>query len=468
MSKSATIEVIGNCKTNTTQKSQHCATVEYSHLWSYAQEAALIAVSDWSAADGAYKLITDPERRAKRIAAHYAQLYFDSSKKSNDKVQFYWVALAAFVVKDIVEAYRFAREEVLQDQWKDTGSAARNSLASEIGSQALSSDSAYQHVLRTYAALAKGNLWLFMDIYPWYWFFLEYGISEDGTTNCDRLNAAIGERSFSTFQRESKAAVEALPFGPNWMDRLSDHLEKDPVYMEAVKQAKPAVYAHREDGLGQAVSAERNAHNYAKSHAKDFDKGYRTPPGQYWQKFPRAYSVMTAEHQELGRLCSNGSVAEVEKAREFGCTSEVRAAYQVLIDQAKTSKSRTKQLEELTVIASHEQKNVLQPLIYDDAKLKETMDMNHRFSRMTGGWISPQFKVIYRSASRNDDPDYEAVFDPPAGIANRFSAHPKSLPNVQDRMEFVKMIARKFDGLMATKRPQLEQYLREIARWRGA
>ncbi|MGZ8289574.1 MAG: DUF2515 family protein [Telluria sp.] len=44
-------------------------------------------------------MIADPERRAKRIAGHYAALYFDSAKKSNKKVQFYWPALAAFVVK---------------------------------------------------------------------------------------------------------------------------------------------------------------------------------------------------------------------------------------------------------------------------------------------------------------------------------------------------------------------------------
>jgi len=169
--KGVSIEVLGTCMTNTTADSQHDAKVEYRHLWSYAQQAALIAVSDNNTQDGCYHLITDPERRAKRIAAHYAFLYFESARKSKGKVQFYWPALAAFVVKDIVEAYRFTREEVLQRQWKDLASVARNSSVADLGSLVMTSDSPYQHALRTYAALAKGNLWLFMDIYPWLWFF---------------------------------------------------------------------------------------------------------------------------------------------------------------------------------------------------------------------------------------------------------------------------------------------------------
>lgn len=92
-----------------------------------------------------------------------AWLYFQSAKKSNNKVQFYWPALAAFVVKDIVEAYRFTREDVLHREWKDVASAFRNSVMADIGSLVMTNDSPYQHALRTYSALAKGNLWLFME-----------------------------------------------------------------------------------------------------------------------------------------------------------------------------------------------------------------------------------------------------------------------------------------------------------------
>jgi len=103
--KGVAIEVLGTCETNTTPDSQHTAKVEYHHLWSYAQQAALIAVSENNGPDGCYRLITDPERRAKRIAGHYAELYFKSAEKSANKIQFRWPALAAFVVKDIGSSY---------------------------------------------------------------------------------------------------------------------------------------------------------------------------------------------------------------------------------------------------------------------------------------------------------------------------------------------------------------------------
>ena len=300
--KGVSIEVLGTCMTNAKPDSQHDAKVEYKHLWSFAQQAALIAVSEKSEGDGCYHLITDPERRAKRIAANYADLYFKSAQKSGGKLQFYWVALAAFVVKDIVEAYRFAREEVLQDEWHDSGSVVRNSSLSEMGSLAMSNDSPYQHVVRTYAALAKGNLWLFMDIYPWLWFFLEYGINPDGSLNTTRLNACLPERDSDTFQEASKGAVEELPFGPAWLSRLGSRLTADPVYKTAGEFFNVAPTWSEDGGYGQHLAASAEANRYCKIHAKAYDNGFRTPPSKYWSKFKQAYFVMDSEHIELWRL----------------------------------------------------------------------------------------------------------------------------------------------------------------------
>lgn len=123
-------------------------------------------------------------------------------------------------MKDIVEAYRFAREDVLQREWKHLASVARNSAVADLGSLMMTDDSPYQHALRTYGALAKGNLWLFMDIYPWLWFFLEYGINPDGSLNRKRLEACLPERNWNTFQKASKEAVDELPFGPKWLAGL--------------------------------------------------------------------------------------------------------------------------------------------------------------------------------------------------------------------------------------------------------
>ena len=131
-------------------------------------------------------------------------------------------------------------------------------------------------------------------------------------------------------------------------------------------------------------------------------------------------------------------------------------------------KKQAYQLDELTAIASQEQLNVLQPLIYDDPFLTETMDINHRASRMTNGWLSPKFKVVYSAAPQTNDPDLEAVFDAPASVGERFSIKTKSLPNSVDRMGFVEQIAKKFDTLMRTRRPYMEAELKKITRWMNA
>ncbi len=471
--KGVTLEVLGKCMTNTKPDSQHDAKVEYRHLWSYAQQAALIAVSEKSDKDGCYHLIEDPERRAMRIAAHYADLYFKSEVKSKGELQFYWVALAAFVVKDIVEAYRFARTGVLHREWDwSLSSVMRNSIAADLGSEAFTGDSPYQHVIRTYAALAKGNLWLFMDIHPWLWFFLEYGINPDGTLNKKRLDACLPHRNWETFHSASKEAVEQLPFGPAWIGRLRGRLKGDVVYQKGKAYFNvPPVWSGT-GGYGQHQGSAMSAHMHCKANAKTYDAGYRTPPGKYWSQFQQAFYVMEAEHTEMSRIAADAKgLAAVVDCRKLTQTASVKQAYAHLIAgfnaSAPAQKTALQQLE-LVVIAEQEQINVLQPLIYDDPKLKETMDMNHQFSRQTDGWISPKFKVIYSFSGANTDPQLETVFDPPKGIKDRFMGKRHSLPNQAERMVFVGRIAKDFNRLMDTRRAYMEKELRKIHSWMSA
>lgn len=470
--KGVDVEVLGTCMTNTTPGSQHTATVEYHHLWSYAQQAALIAVSENNGPDDCYRLIKDPERRAKRIAGHYAQLYFKSAEKSGNKIQFRWPALAAFVVKDIVEAYRFAREDVLQREWKDVASAARNSGLADLGSLMMTDSSPYQHAIRTYSALAKGNLWLFMDIYPWLWFFLEYGINSDATLNRKRLEACLPQRNWQTFQTQSKKAVEELPFGPNWMGRLAARLQGDVVYKTAGERFNVRASWSPDDGYGQYQAAASHAHLYCQMHVSEYDNGYRTPLSGYWGKFKEAYYVMEAEHTEMRRMANDQSALNaLVNLRNFPVTSSVTKAYSLLIseyDSKNNSIRLSAQQDELVAIAQQEQMAVLQPLIYSDPLLKKTMDTNHRFSRMSNGWISPKFKVIFSSTATNNNPELEAVFDAPDGVIDQFIGERQSLPDPEDRMEFVDQIAKKFNKLMLTKHAYMESEIKKIAGWISA
>ena len=145
----------------------------------------------------------------------------------------------------------------------------------------------------------------------------------------------------------------------------------------------------------------------------------------------------------------------------------MRRAYDHLVEQLSAARSNKVgfQWKELLAIAEQEQVNVLQPLIYDDEKLKETMDMNHKYSRFTSGWISPQFKVIYGARPTNSNPQYETVFDPPTGFFNRFTMERKSLPKQEDRMLFVGKIATRFHRLMSQQRVYMDAELKKILSW---
>jgi hypothetical protein len=91
------------------------------------------------------------------------------------------------------------------------------------------------------------------------------------------------------------------------------------------------------------------------------------------------------------------------------------------------------------------------------------MDTNHKFSRMTNGWISPKFRVILSASPENEEPALEAVFDAPTSVWDQFSGTRKSLPNKDDRMVFVGQIADKFNHLMSTKKNYMEGELQKIS-----
>lgn len=463
------IEVLGTCQTNSRPDSQHKQKVEPRHLWSYAQEEALVAVSEKSG-DGCWRLIQDPERRAKRIAARYADLYFSSGEKSRGKLQLYWPALAAFVVKDIVEAFRYSREQVLNAGWRNV---LRTSGASSVTSSVISDASPYEHALRVYVALAKGNLWLFQDIYPWLWYVLEYGLNKDGTLNEDVLRSDVGQRNAATFQSQSLKALQELPFSPNWLGRLKARMAGDPVYADASNHFKtPPIWSGMDGGYGAHETNAVMAHTHVRQNIQKHDGGYHLPTSSYWGKFKEAYYVLEEERRELSRVANDAAAtSRLQSMARFMPTPEIRNAYEVF---AKEHKAGTKadqfkhQKNELLEIAKQEQLNVLQPLIYEDQALGKTMGLNHTISRYSGGGLSPKYAVIYSAKPHTDNPSLQTVFDEPGGAWDYVTGPKQSLPNPEDRMKYVSRIADDFNRLMNEDRSYMEKELRVIRGWLNA
>jgi len=459
------LEVLGSCMTNTRTGSQFKQTVEARYLWSFAQEEALLAICE-QGTDTCWRLIQDPERRAKRIAARYADLYFKSADKSKGKLQLYWPALAAFVVKDIVEAFRYAREDVLEGGWR-TWDAAK------LGALGLTKASPYEHAVRVYAALAKGNLWLFEDIYPWLWFVLEYGVRANGELNEELLKDHVDKRDAATLQAQSRQALQDLPFGANWLERMKKHFEHDPVYRQASALCDaPVSWQGPADGYGQALANHRAAHAHVRQHLPRQGSAYQIPEARRWSRFNEAYYVLDEMRRELRRMASDGAAASsLQRVAQFKATGEIREAYGFFIEEhaAATKDQRfVMQKKELMAIAKQEQLNVLQPLLYDDPKLKQTMDANHQISRYSGGFLSPRYEVVYSASPKVDAPELKTVFDAPDGLKDWATGPKQSLPNQEDRMAYVGQIANRFNDLMSNRRAYMNDELSKIRGWLNA
>ncbi len=135
------------------------------------------------------QFMTDAMRRAQRTSGNYAQLFLDD--EGTDKAgRFYWTGLAAFAAKQVVDGMVAARR-FLNDAPQSVLGTVRFSAAV------------------TYYYLAKGNLWVFLEVAPWHLFYQQYG---------PELLKCCGERrNVDTYDDPVKSAMKALPWanGPN-------------------------------------------------------------------------------------------------------------------------------------------------------------------------------------------------------------------------------------------------------------
>lgn len=158
-------------------------TVTCEDQWSMVQMQAVGIMSD----DGEF--LTDVMRRAQRTAGNYAQLFLDD--EGTDKAgRFYWPGLAAFAAKQVVDGMETAREFIC---------GRPQSLAGAVRFSAAV----------TYYYLAKGNLWVFLEVAPWHLFYRQYGAT--------LFQHCIDRRNVETYDDPVKATVQGLPWasGPN-------------------------------------------------------------------------------------------------------------------------------------------------------------------------------------------------------------------------------------------------------------
>lgn len=158
-------------------------TVTCEDQWSMTQMQAVEVMAD----NGQF--LADAMRRAQRTAGNYAQLFLDD--EGTDKAgRFYWTGLAAFAAKQVVDGMATAREFICGRPQSVAG-AVRFSAAV------------------TYYYLAKGNLWVFLEVVPWHLFYRQYGPA--------LFQHCCERRNVDTYDAPVKGMVKALPWasGPN-------------------------------------------------------------------------------------------------------------------------------------------------------------------------------------------------------------------------------------------------------------
>ena len=109
------------------------------------------------------------------------------------------------------------------------------------------------------------------------------------------------------------------------------------------------------------------------------------------------------------------------------------------------------QLEHLMSIAKHEQGKILQPLIYDDEDFKWWIQTQRS---AWVNWASPALKLVFASSCDTDDPELESV-----------APKDMKLEVFDERMIWIDLAAKKFHGLMQTKKYFMEHQLQTIASW---
>lgn len=137
-------------------------------LWFELHQQTAIKLLSNHTKNNEYKLEPGYEARAKRIAAIYAHLFLETLVlddkahpnqlikfgNTNLRGRFYWMGLGAFASKTMAMVF---------GAWRTTGAYAFNWIAEFYSILTTKEKAHVQHSINT---LAKGNLWLAMDIIP--------------------------------------------------------------------------------------------------------------------------------------------------------------------------------------------------------------------------------------------------------------------------------------------------------------
>lgn len=175
-------------------------------LWFELHQQTAIKLLSNHTKNNEYKLEPGYEARAKRIAAIYAHLFLETLVlddkahpnqpikfgNTNLRGRFYWMGLGAFASKTMAMVFGAIRTQLGYPKWV--------SFITDTSTEILTGEK--PRVLESINILAKGNLWLAMDIIPWH---LAWAQDKEGFKKC------MNSRDFKEFKK-LKPAIDSLPW----------------------------------------------------------------------------------------------------------------------------------------------------------------------------------------------------------------------------------------------------------------
>ncbi len=121
------------------------------------------------------------------------------------------------------------------------------------------------------------------------------------------------------------------------------------------------------------------------------------------------------------------------------------------IERTNAGKARSiLQLEHLLAIADHEQREILQPLIYDDSVFSKWLVRERKYWR----WVAPTYQLVFTHECRECNPQLKSVA--PADM---------KVENEKSRMDWIEDAAKIFHKLMSDEEAHMLNELKIMATW---
>ncbi len=147
------------------------------------------------------------------------------------------------------------------------------------------------------------------------------------------------------------------------------------------------------------------------------------------------------------------AATSLDRIKHFKPSDRLLEGFEMVlqIERTNAGKLRAKyQLEHLLAIADHEQREILQPLIYDDPVFSKWLTRERKYWR----WVAPTYQLVFTHECRESNPQLKSV-----------APGDMKVEDEESRMKWIEKAAKKFHELMNDQEAHMLGELRTMASW---